>query len=65
VNESIKEYFVGQSAGYGGGAMAGGACCSNQLGWYIFKQSKHHAVLNDYPASRRYIHIYAGQYRNR
>jgi len=54
--ESIGEYFVGQSAGYGGGAMAGGAVApTNWAGTFSSNQTSRR--LDDYPASRRYTYM--------
>ena len=54
--KSIAEYFVGQSAGYGGGAMAGGAVApTNWAGTFSSNQTSRR--LNDYPASRRYTYM--------
>lgn len=56
VNESIKEYFVGQSAGYGGGAFAGGGVApTNWAGTFSSNQTSRR--LKDYPASRRYTYM--------
>lgn len=54
--KSIAEYFVGQSAGYGGGAMAGGPVApTNWAGTFSSNQTSRR--LNDYPASRRYSYM--------
>jgi hypothetical protein len=54
--KSIAEYFVGQSAGYGGGAMAGGAVApTNWAGTFSSNQTSRR--LDDYPASRRYTYM--------
>lgn len=53
---SLSEYFVGQSAGYGGGAMAGGAVApTNWAGTFSSNQTSRR--LNDYPASRKYTYM--------
>ena len=53
---NMKEYFVGQSAGYGGGAMTGGAVApTNWAGTFSSNQTSRR--LNDYPASRRYTYM--------
>jgi len=53
---NMKEYFVGQSAGYGGGAMAGGGVApTNWAGTFSSNQTSRR--LNDYPASRRYTYM--------
>lgn len=53
---NMKEYFVGQSAGYGGGAMAGGAVApTNWAGTFSSNQTSRR--LDDYPASRRYTYM--------
>lgn len=54
--KSIAEYFVGQSGGYGGGAMAGGQVApTNWAGTFSSNQTSRR--LNDYPASRRYTYM--------
>ena len=56
IKEVIKEYFVGQSAGYGGGAMTGGQVApTNWAGTFSSNQTSRR--LNDYPASRRYTYM--------
>jgi len=56
IREVIKEYFVGQSAGYGGGAMTGGQVApTNWAGTFSSNQTSRR--LNDYPASRRYTYM--------
>ena len=53
---NMKEYFVGQSGGYGGGAMAGGGVSPvNWAGTPSSPQTSRR--LNDYPASRRYTYM--------
>jgi 2'-5' RNA ligase len=53
---NMKEYYVGQSAGYGGGAMTGGAVApTNWAGTFSSNQTSRR--LNDYPASRRYTYM--------
>lgn len=53
---NMKEYFVGQSAGYGGGAMAGGGV--SPMNWAGTPSSNQTARrLKDYPASRRYTYM--------
>jgi hypothetical protein len=53
---SLIEYYVGQSAGYGGGAMAGGAVApTNWAGTFSSNQTSRR--LKDYPASRRYTYM--------
>jgi hypothetical protein len=53
---NMKEYFVGQSGGYGGGAMTGGAVApTNWAGTFSSNQTSRR--LNDYPASRRYTYM--------
>lgn len=52
----MKEYFVGQSAGYGGGAFAGGGVApTNWAGTFSSNQTSRR--LDDYPASRRYTYM--------
>lgn len=52
----MKEYNVGTSGGYGGGAMAGGAvAATNWAGTYSGPQTSRR--LKDYPASRRYTYM--------
>ena len=54
--KSIGEYFVGQSGGYGGGAMAGGQVApTNWAGTFSSNQTSRR--LDDYPASRRYTYM--------
>lgn len=54
--KSIAEYLVGQSGGYGGGAMAGGGVApTNWAGTFSSNQTSRR--LNDYPASRRYTYM--------
>jgi len=54
--KSIGEYFVGQSAGYGGGAFAGGGVApTNWAGTFSSNQTSRR--LKDYPASRRYTYM--------
>jgi hypothetical protein len=56
MDKSIAEYFVGQSGGYGGGAMTGGAVApTNWAGTFSSNQTSRR--LNDYPASRRYTYM--------
>jgi hypothetical protein len=56
IKEVIKEYFVGQSAGYGGGAMTGGQVApTNWAGTFSSNQTSRR--LKDYPASRRYTYM--------
>lgn len=53
---NMKEYFVGQSGGYGGGAMTGGQVApTNWAGTFSSNQTSRR--LNDYPASRRYTYM--------
>jgi hypothetical protein len=57
-NHSIqmKEYFVGQSAGYGGGAMAGGQIAPmNWAGTPSGPQTSRR--LQNYPAMRKYTYM--------
>ena len=52
----LKEYNVGTSGGYGGGAMAGGAVAPmNWAGTQSSPQTSRR--LKDYPASRRYTYM--------
>ena len=52
----MKEYNVGTSGGYGGGAMAGGAVAPmNWAGTQSSPQTSRR--LKDYPASRRYTYM--------
>ncbi len=52
----MKEYFVGTSAGYGGGAMAGGPVApTNWAGTPSGPQTSRR--LQNYPASRRYTYM--------
>jgi 2'-5' RNA ligase len=52
----MQEYFVGQSAGYGGGAMAGGGVAPmNWAGTPSSPQTSRR--LKDYPAMRRYAYV--------
>lgn len=52
----MKEYFIGQSGGYGGGAMAGGGV--SPMNWAGTPSSNQTSRrLNDYPASRRYTYM--------
>jgi hypothetical protein len=54
--KSIAEYFVGQSAGYGGGAMAGGPTAPvNWAGTPSGPQTSRR--LQNYPATRRYSYM--------
>jgi len=56
MDKSIAEYFVGQSAGYGGGAMTGGQVApTNWAGTFSSNQTSRR--LTDYPASRRYTYM--------
>lgn len=58
LNHSVpmKEYFVGTSAGYGGGAMAGGPVApSNWAGTQSGPQTSRR--LQNYPASRKYTYM--------
>ena len=51
----MKEYYVGQSAGYGGGAMAGGAvAATNWAGTFSSNQTSRR--LQNYPAQRKYTY---------
>jgi hypothetical protein len=53
---TLSEYYVGQSAGYGGGAMAGGGVApTNWAGTFSSNQTSRR--LKDYPASRRYTYM--------
>ena len=53
---NMKEYFIGQSGGYGGGAMAGGGV--SPMNWAGTPSSNQTSRrLNDYPASRRYTYM--------
>jgi hypothetical protein len=53
---SLIEYYVGQSAGYGGGAFAGGGVApTNWAGTFSSNQTSRR--LKDYPASRRYTYM--------
>ena len=52
----MKEYYVGQSAGYGGGAMAGGAvAATNWAGTFSSNQTSRR--LQNYPAQRKYTYM--------
>jgi 2'-5' RNA ligase len=52
----MKEYFVGTSAGYGGGAMAGGAVAP--MNWAGTPSGPQTSLrLQNYPASRRYTYM--------
>ena len=52
----MREYNVGTSGGYGGGAMAGGAMAP--VGWAGTNSSPQTSRrLKDYPASRRYTYM--------
>lgn len=56
MDKTIAEYFVGQSAGYGGGAMTGGQVApTNWAGTFSSNQTSRR--LKDYPASRRYTYM--------
>jgi 2'-5' RNA ligase len=52
----MKEYNVGTSGGYGGGAMAGGGVAANNWAG-TFSSNQTSRRLNDYPASRRYTYM--------
>ena len=52
----MKEYYVGQSGGYGGGAMAGGAvAATNWAGTFSSNQTSRR--LQNYPAQRKYTYM--------
>jgi len=52
----MKEYNVGQSGGYGGGAMAGGAvAATNWAGTFSSNQTSRR--LQNYPAQRKYTYM--------
>ena len=52
----MKEYYVGQSAGYGGGAMAGGGVAANNWAG-TFSSNQTSRRLQNYPAQRKYTYM--------
>ena len=52
----MKEYYVGQSGGYGGGAMTGGGVAANNwAGTFYSNQTSRR--LQNYPAQRKYTYM--------
>jgi 2'-5' RNA ligase len=51
----MKEYYVGQSGGYGGGAMAGGGVAANNWAG-TFSSNQTSRRLQNYPAQRKYTY---------
>ena len=51
----LKEYYVGQSAGYGGGAMTGGGVAANNWAG-TFSSNQTSRRLQNYPAQRKYTY---------
>jgi 2'-5' RNA ligase len=52
----MKEYYVGQSGGYGGGAMAGGGVAANNWAG-TFSSNQTSRRLQNYPAQRKYTYM--------
>jgi hypothetical protein len=52
----LKEYYVGQSGGYGGGAMAGGGVAANNWAG-TFSSNQTSRRLQNYPAQRKYTYM--------